>query len=159
MFRSMRRFKQQVSEEECMRVLTECKRAALAVNGEEGYPYAVPINFYFDPDSRRIYFHGAKEGHKIDAMQKDDRVCFTAWDEGIRREGHWEFDVTSVIAFGRVKKVEDTEKIRLYAEKLCEKYYPNTEEITREMNSGALNRAILWGIEIEHMTGKLVNEK
>ena len=46
MFREMRRFKQQITTEECKKVLKEEKRAAFSVIGDEGYPYTIPINFY-----------------------------------------------------------------------------------------------------------------
>ena len=48
MFREMRRFKQQITTEECKKVLKEEKRAAFSVIGDEGYPYTIPINFYYD---------------------------------------------------------------------------------------------------------------
>lgn len=67
MFREMRRFKQQTTTEECKKVLKEEKRAAFSVIGDDGYPYTIPINFYYDETDNNIYFHGAKEGHKVDA--------------------------------------------------------------------------------------------
>ena len=68
MFREMRRFKQQLSEEECRHILKTEKRGVLAVNGDGGYPYTIPINYIYEEESGKIYFHGAKEGHKIDAL-------------------------------------------------------------------------------------------
>ena len=43
--------------------------------------------------------------------------------------------------------------------KLAEKYYPTVEEVEKEMNGSARSRVQLFAIRIEHMTGKLVNEK
>lgn len=90
MFRPMRRIKQQVSDEECIRILKEEKRAALSVIGDDGYPYTVPIDFYYDESDGRIYLHCAKTGHKIDAIKKCDKVCFTVWNQGYKTEGNWE---------------------------------------------------------------------
>ena len=84
MFRPMRRIKQQVSDEECIRILKEEKRAALSVIGGDGYPYTVPIDFYYDESDGRIYLHCAKTGHKIDAIKKCDKVCFTVWNQGYK---------------------------------------------------------------------------
>ena len=50
MFSEMRRIKQQVSEEECIRILKTERRGALAMIGEEGYPYAVPVNYFYEED-------------------------------------------------------------------------------------------------------------
>ncbi len=158
MFRSMRRFKQAVSEEECRKILTEEKRGAFSVIGDDGYPYSLPINFYYDEEDNRIYFHGAREGHKVDALKKCDKVCFTTWNTGFQKEGRWEWNVTSVIVFGRAKIIEDKEIIVDRALKLALKYFPAREEI-EEVFTRSIDKMQLFAIDIEHMTGKLVCEK
>ena len=47
MFRLMRRINQQVSDDECKKVLKDEKRAAFSVIDENGYPYTVPVNFFY----------------------------------------------------------------------------------------------------------------
>lgn len=159
MFREMRRFKQQVSEDECKKILKEENRGVFSVMGDNGYPYAIPINFYYDETDHKIYFHGAKEGHKVDAINQCNKVCFTIWNQGFKKEGHWEWNVTSVVAFGKVELVTDRTVIEDRLRKLAIKYYPTEDEIEEEMSSSSVNRVQLYAIEIEHMTGKLVNEK
>lgn len=159
MFREMRRFKQQVTDEECKKVLAEEKRAAFSVIGEDGYPYTIPVNFYFDEEDNCIYLHGAREGHKIDALKTCNKVCFTTWNQGFKKEDAWEWNATSVVVFGKVKFIEDRAIIEDKLRKLADKYYPTKEEIEAEMSSSAFNRVQMLAIEIEHMTGKLVNEK
>lgn len=159
MFRKMRRFEQQVPDGECEKILKEERRAALSVMGDDGYPYTVPINFFYDEAEHKIYFHGAKEGHKADALTRCDKVCFTAWNQGFKKSGCWEWNVTSVVVFGRAMPVEDKATVNDRLRKLALKYYPGTVEVEEEMNSSAASRVQLYAIEIEHMTGKLVNEK
>lgn len=159
MFRKMRRFKQQVSDDECRKILKEETRAALSVIGDNGYPYTVPINFYYNETDNKIYFHGAKEGHKVDAINQCNKVCFTTWNQGFKKEGHWEWNVTSVVVFGRVKLLTDKAVIENRLRKLAKKYYPTADEIEAEMNSSAADRVQMFAIDIEHMTGKIVNEK
>ena len=48
MFRKMRRFKQQISEEKCVEILTREPRGVMAFAGDDGYPYAIPLNFVYD---------------------------------------------------------------------------------------------------------------
>lgn len=158
MFKEMRRFKQQITTEECKKVLKEEKRAAFSVIGDEGYPYTIPINFYYDEADNIIYFHGAKEGHKADAVNRCDKVCLTVWNQGFKKEGHWEWNPTSVIVFGKVKPVTENNIFEDRLRKLAAKYYPTTDEIEEEMERSA-SRTQLFAIKIEHMTGKLVNEK
>ncbi|MCD8090962.1 MAG: pyridoxamine 5'-phosphate oxidase family protein [Clostridiales bacterium] len=159
MFRKMRRFKQAVSDDECKKILREEKRAAFSVIGDEGYPYTIPVDFYYDENDNCIYLHGAKEGHKIDAVKKCSKVCFTVWNQGFKKEGAWEWNVTSVVIFGRARFVSDKDVITDRLRKMAEKYFPTKEEIDKEMNSSAINRVQIIAVDIEHMTGKLVNEK
>lgn len=159
MFRPMRRFKQQVSDEECKRILKEEKRAAFSVIGDEGYPYTVPVNFYYDEDDNCIYLHGAKNGHKIDAIKNCDKVCFTVWNRGFKTEGNWEWNSTSIIIFGKAKFVDNKEIIKDRLFKMTLKYYPTREAAEAEMKTPAINAVQMIVIKIEHMTGKLVNEK
>ena len=158
MFRKMRRFKQELAKEECIRILKEEKRGVIAVCGDGGYPYAVPINFYYDEQAETVYFHSAKEGHKIDAIRNCSKVCFTVWDKGVPKEGDWSYYVKSVIAFGRAEELEDGEekyeKLRLFGLK----YYPTAEGVDEEIRKDGA-RVNLVAIRIEHMTGKQVHEK
>lgn len=158
MLRKMRRFKQAVSEEECRKILNEEKRAVFSIIGDHGYPYSLPINFYYDEKDNRIYFHGAKEGHKVDAIKNCDKVCFTTWNTGFRKEGCWDWNVTSVIVFGRAKLIEDNKTTEDRVRKLAYKYYPTKEEVEEALTQ-YIDRVQLFAIDIEHMTGKLVNEK
>ena len=70
MFRPMRRFKQQLTQEECVEILNTEVRGVLSVLGDDDYPYGIPIDFYYNQQENKIYFHGAKEGHKIDSIKK-----------------------------------------------------------------------------------------
>ena len=76
MFRDMRRFKQQLTSEECETILRDQKRGVLAVLGDMGYPYTVPLNYVYDNGC--LYFHSALQGHKIDAIRSCDKTSFTA---------------------------------------------------------------------------------
>ena len=54
MFRKMLRFKQQLSDEECIYILKNQLRGVLSVHGDDGYPYGLPINYYYcEEDGRR----------------------------------------------------------------------------------------------------------
>ncbi|MBP3771152.1 MAG: pyridoxamine 5'-phosphate oxidase family protein [Treponema sp.] len=158
MFRQMRRFKQQVSEEKCIEILKNEWRGVLAVLGDDGYPYTIPLDFYYDEGDGKIYFHGAKEGHKVDAIEKCDKVSFCVMDKGFKKDEDWALNITSVVAFGRIKKVEDFEKVKEKVCKLGRKYHPSAEAVEIEWEN-AKNRVLCLEMTIEHMTGKLVNEK
>ena len=73
MFRKMRRFKQELSKEECMEILKNEPRGVLSVLGDDGYPYGMPVTHWYNEKNGKIYFHGAKSGHKIDATNMCDK--------------------------------------------------------------------------------------
>ena len=76
MFREMRRIKQELPLEEAKSLLMKNKRGVLSFNGEDDYPYAIPINFLYDEEENKIYFHGAKSGYKLDCIRKNNKACF-----------------------------------------------------------------------------------
>lgn len=157
MFREMRRFKQQLSKEECEAVLEKEKRAVLSVIGDDGYPYGVPINYFYDKERGSIVFHSAKVGHKVDAMEADDRVCFTVFEKEGEPTEDWSYFVNSVICFGRAVELEGAEKERA-ARLFGAKYFPTAEELEAEMGE-PFTRVRITEIKIEHMSGKHVHEK
>ena len=111
MFRKMRRFKQELSKEECMEILKNEPRGVLSVLGDDGYPYGMPVTHWYNEKNGKIYFHGAKSGHKIDAIKNCDKVSFCVYDKGYRKENDWALNIKSVIVFGRVRFVEDQDTI------------------------------------------------
>ena len=84
-FRPMRRFKQQLPEDECSAILNTAYRGFLSVIGDNGYPYTVPINYVYVDGI--LYFHCAAEGHKLDALCVCDKACFTVIDTPEREPG------------------------------------------------------------------------
>ena len=62
----MRRKRQQLSEEESIRILQKSTAGTLALLGDNDYPYAVPISYVYNKG--KLYFHSALSGHKVDAI-------------------------------------------------------------------------------------------
>lgn len=153
----MRRVKREIPLEAAKELLRTNRRAAFSVNGDGGYPYTVPVDFYYDEGENRIYIHGAKEGHKIDSVRKDDRVCFTTWNDGEIKDD-WAYYVSSCVVFGRAVLIEDRaiteEKVRA----LALKYYPSAGEVEEEIRRD-LPGVQLIAIDIEHISGKRIHER
>ncbi len=138
-------------------LLTKERRGVLAVNGEEGYPYAVPINFLYSEADNCIYFHGARAGYKIEMIRQCDKVCFTVYGNETIRDLAWAPYVQSVVIFGRCTLIGDqSEAIRL-VRNLAAKYYPGEAEIEEEVSKSG-NAVQMFKIEIEHMSGKEIHE-
>ena len=157
MFRKMRRFNQQISDSECIEILKNTKRGVLSLIGDDGYPYGLPIDHWYCEEDGKIYFHGAKEGHKIDAIKTCDKASYCVYDEGYRKEGDWALNVKSVITFGRISLVEDEKKAREICTALTRKFTDDEEYLEKELKN-AFPRVQCLEFTPEHMTGKLVNE-
>lgn len=77
MFREMRRKRQLLSDEESEAILRKMPHGVLALHGDGGYPYAVPVSYVYADG--KIYFHSALEGHKVDAIRQDARSRSASW--------------------------------------------------------------------------------
>ena len=158
MFRDIVRFRQAISREECISILKAEKRGVLSVNGDDGYPYCLPINHFYNDEDGYIYFHSGPTGHKLDAIRKDDRVCFCCCDQGFVKPGDWALNIKSVVVFGRARIVEDHDKAIDISRRLSYKFTNDEKYIEYEVaHSGA--RVLVFELIPEHMTGKIVNEK
>ena len=159
MFRPMRRSKQALSAQETKALLSAEKRGILAVNGDDGYPYAIPLNYFYDRENRKIYFHGARAGHKVDALRVCDKVCFTVYGNETIREEAWAPFMQSTVVFGRCHLMENgSEKAMEMLKRFAMKYYPN-EQLADEEIAQAGRAVQMFEIEIEHLSGKEVQEK
>ena len=159
MFRPMRRAKKAIPDEAAKRLLQTERRGVLAGNGDLGYPYAVPVNFLYDEAAGKLYFHGARAGHKADALRRDARVCFTVCGaERVEPEAAWAPYLQSAGVLGRCRLMEDGPEAEAALRRLAAKYYPDAETIETELAHAG--RAVqVFEITIEHLSGKQIQEK
>ena len=157
MFREITRKKQCLSKDRVVEILKTEKRGVLSVIGDDGYPYGVPINFWYDEDNGKIYFHSGRAGHKVDAMARNEKVSFCVYDRGYQKDGEWALNISSVVVFGRMSIVEDFENAMNICRKLSLKYTPDTTYIEDEIQKFGKS-TLCYELSPEHITGKIVNE-
>lgn len=158
MFRSIRKKRNEISTDEAKELLRCSRRGILAVNGDNGYPYAIPINYLYDEDAHKIIFHGAKTGYKVDCLKACDKVCFTVYGNERIKEESWAPFLQSAVVFGRCHLVENKETAMTLIKKFAMKYYPDEKLVDKEVASS--RRAVqMFEIEIEHLSGKEVHER
>jgi nitroimidazol reductase NimA-like FMN-containing flavoprotein (pyridoxamine 5'-phosphate oxidase superfamily) len=157
MFREMVRKKQQLSQEESLELLKKAPRGILSLLGDNGYPYGVPIDHWYNEEDGKIYFHSGKEGHKIDAIRSYDKSSFCVCDEGYRKEGDWALNIKSVIVFGRIRIVENHAEALELTRKLSRKYTSDEAYIQKEIDSFG-HELLVFCLEPEHLTGKITKE-
>ena len=158
MFRPIRKRKNDIGPEAAEQLLLHCRRGVLAMNGVEGYPYAVPVNFVYDKEVQKIYFHGAKAGHKIEALRACTKVCFTVYGNEAVKEEAWAPFMQSAVAFGKCHPMENGPEAVARLKQFAMKYYPD-EQLADEEIARAGKAAQMFEIEIEHLSGKEVQEK
>ena len=158
MFRPIRKKKKEINIDAAKDLLRSSRRGVLAVNGDEGYPYAIPLNYLYDDENQKIIFHGAKVGHKVDSLKKSDKVCFTVFGNETIKEEDWAPYLQSVVVFGRCHLVENRDDTIRLVKKFARKYYPNEDLVHEEVASSGMG-VQMFEIEIEHLSGKEIQER
>lgn len=147
----MRRFKQQLSDEESVKILNSCTNGILSLVDASGTPYGVPISYVYDGDDH-LYLHSAVSGRKIDCINAESRCsfCVVAQDDIVPEEFTTYF--RSVIVSGKIKILTDTNEIRqgliMLSDKYCRGIDP-TIEIDKFIKVVKVLR-----IDIDSITGK-----
>lgn len=148
MFRKMRRVNQDLPEELLNKVLTESTSGVLALQGDNDYPYAVPLSHVYHDG--KLYFHGAGEGHKIDSIARNPKASYCiVWQDEIHADEYTTY-FQSVIVFGKIRMVTDPEEKLQAAMALVEKFSPGRFEARRN----AVPAMTVFVLEPEHITGK-----
>ena len=157
MFRKMNRKKQQLSQEESIAILKQEPRGVLSVNGDDGYPYGMPMDHWYCEADGCLYFHSGKKGHRVDAMKRCSKASYCVYDQGYRKEGEWSLNIKCVIIFGRLEIIEDFDRAMEITRQLSLKYTNDIEYINWEIQQSGKN-TLVFRLVPEHITGKLVNE-
>ncbi len=157
MFRDLARKKQALSLDECVELLKNEKRGVLSVIGDEGYPYGMPMNHFYEEVDNCLYFHCGKKGHRVDALKNNPKVSFCVYDRGYRNDGEWALNVKSVVVFGQVEIIDDRDKVVDISARLSRKFTDDENYIQKEIDSAA-DRTLLLMLKIEHICGKSVLE-
>ena len=151
-FRPMRRNRQQLSREECERILGRCTSGVLALAGDGGYPYAVPLSYVYADGA--IIFHSAVEGHKVDAIKRDNRCSFCVIEQDEIKPAEFTTYFRSVIAFGRIHILETADEKVQALRLLGRRYSPGDEPGLQHEIDKSLDHVLLLRLNIDHLSGK-----
>ena len=151
-FREMRRKGQQMSDDECIDILRNATSGTLAVLGDGGYPYAVPLSYVYVDG--KLFFHSALNGHKVDAIRNYDKASFCVIAQDNVQPQKYTTYYRSVIAFGHVHIIDNEEEKLQTARMLGIRYNPGDDgSLQKEMEKG-FSRMLMIRFDIEHLTGK-----
>jgi len=144
----MRRKRQQLSESESIGILQKATSGTLALLGDNGYPYAVPISYIYHEG--KLYFHSALSGHKVDAIRGCDKASFCVIEQDDVQPKKYTTFFRSVIAFGRIHIIEDENEKMTTARLLGNRYNPNDEESLKKELEHGFARMLMIRFDIEH---------
>lgn len=157
MFRELRRKRQALSRADCEAVLSRGTSGVLALAGDDGYPYAVPLSYLYEDG--KLLFHCAREGHKIDAVARCDKASFCVIDQDRVVPEEYTTYFRSVIAFGRIRVIGDDGERRAAVERLALKYHPgDTWENRNRYIDKEWAPLCMLEMTVEHLSGKQATE-
>ena len=155
MFREIRKIKKKLPGSEAVRMLEQLSYCTLALSGDDGYTYSVPVSFVYADG--KIFFHSATEGKKCDSILKNNKISFSAVGKDDIKPAEFTTHYKSVIGFGEITLLEKREEVQYAMELILKKYSPDY----MKEGKGYIERA--WGhfytyvIDIHHMTAKGVD--
>lgn len=152
MFPEMRRKNQQLPQDQAMVLLEAGSAGVLSLMGEDGYPYGVPLSYLCWEG--RLYFHTARQGAKVEAIRRNPKASFCVIAADRVDPARFTTHYVSIIAFGKVRVLEDPQRIQQVMEALGKKYSPGLEEKAREEIKESEGHYLVLEMEIEHLTGK-----
>lgn len=148
----MRRRKQLLPEEKSVSILERMTSGVLAVMGDNGYPYAVPLSYVYCDG--KLYFHSAKTGHKIEAIIRNEKVSFCVIEQDNVVPEEYTTYFRSVIVFGKARILTDDKEKRKAMEILAEKYSPSQQEGRLQEIEKSFKHFVMIELLVESMTGK-----
>ena len=157
MFREMAKKNKQISDDECIGLLKRIPRGVLSLQGDDGYPYGVPTNFWYSDSDGCIYFHSGKTGHKVDALHRSPRASLCVLSSGTREDGDWACSFESVIVFGKIETLEDPE-LAMEATRLLSLQFTDDKAFINGEIARYGHETLCFRLVPEHITGKHIRE-
>ncbi len=153
MARPMRRGNLEVSAEKAFEILESGDYGFLSTVSADGSPYCVALSHILMENA--IYFHCAKEGHKIDNIRRDNRVCYTVVGKTKVIQAKFTTEYESAVVFGRAEVIDDKQEKLSAMLKICEKYSPEFIDKAEDIILKAMDKLLIGKITVEHITGKV----
>lgn len=153
MFREMRlKENNQLTHEQALEILENGVYGVLALDGDNGYAYASPVNYVYNDG--RIYFHGAPEGQKVDAIRRNKKVSFCVVEKAEIVPQAFNCLYRSAIAFGKARIVEDKDEKQQIMEMIIDRYSKGFEKSGKKYIRESWDEVMAFVIDTEHITGK-----
>ncbi|MBE0598134.1 MAG: pyridoxamine 5'-phosphate oxidase family protein [Desulfuromonadales bacterium] len=148
---SMRRKDREITTREAVEILDAGEYGVLSTVGEDGQPYGVPLSYVHQ--KKRIYFHCAIEGQKLENIRSSGKVSFCVIGNTKVLPDKFTTDYESVVVFGVATEVSGQERHQALVW-LLEKYCPDSIEAGKKYIEIKDQITTVIKIEINHISGK-----
>ncbi len=135
-------------------IIRKCQVCHVAMVDQEGKPYIVPMNFGFNEGV--IYLHSSRIGKKIGILKNNPDVCIEfSTDYLLRYQNEevacsWSMKYRSVLAYGKVKFVEDEQQKSEHLDLIMKNYTPKEFKY----NPPSIREVYCWKVNVERFEGR-----
>ena len=150
--RPMRRKDREMPENFALNITDKCAYVVLATVSPDGSPYCVPLSMAREEEW--LYFHSAKEGHKIDNLRLNNKVCIVCVGDVEVIPGEFSTEFESAVIFGRAEEINDREEKIMALRIISERYTPDNMAAFNEAINRQLDLTSVWKIHIDEISGK-----
>ena len=122
-------------------------------------PFINPTSFWYSKEDHEIYFHSNAVGRMRFNAENNPETCFECYRSGRLLPSNLALEVSfqyeCVIAFGRIRVIEDIDEKRGVLNELLQKYFGEMRsgEDYRPITNNELKRTSVYGIKIESWSG------
>jgi len=150
--RDIRRKDREQSGDFALAVADKCAYAAMATVNADGTPYCIPISMV--REGEWLYFHCAHEGHKIDNLRQQSKVCISCVGAQEAIPGKFTLKYESAVIFGSASEVTDREEKIHALDLICKRYTPDNMAAFDKAIEKQLDVTAIWKIHIDEISGK-----
>jgi nitroimidazol reductase NimA-like FMN-containing flavoprotein (pyridoxamine 5'-phosphate oxidase superfamily) len=148
----MRREKKKLPREIGEAVIDKCGFFVMATTGPDNEPYCVPLSMA--REGEWLYFHSAKEGHKIDNLKANNKVCVSCVGDTRIAPGEFSLHYESVIIFGTAEEINAADEKIHALRMISQRWTPDVMADFDKTIEKSLNITAVWKIHIDEMSAK-----
>lgn len=155
-----------MTDERIEEILKSAHWGVLSTVSLDGEPYGMPISYVWDESNGNIVIHTFRQGHKLDNIAKDNRVCYTIVGSDALIADKFSAAYESLVVFGKMEEIIDKDEAINAAVIFCRKFAPKivegmeVEDADQEIDNlammieQALDTMAIYRIVPEHIASK-----
>ena len=148
----MRRLDLVLSQEEALAIVDENQYAVLCLNDPAGRPYGLPMDYVRQGNS--LYFHGSKEGRKVNSMKATPWACAVIIGENEIVPNKFGREYKSVIVEGGIELIDEPEFKRQVMTWVVKRKSSDYFEKGLTVIEKMLDRVLVYKMNMETVSGK-----